>query len=66
MDTSKTNDMTQRHKSFSIENDTYEFYYGGTHNDAMQVKQELKTDYGLDGVVFFNTTYGWMVRVKKK
>ena len=55
----------RRHKCFSSENDTYEFYYGGTNNDALQVKHELERDYGLKGDVFFNTTYGWMVRVKK-
>ena len=58
-------EKAKRHKNFSSENDSYEFYRGGTNNDALQVKHELERDYGLKGVIFFNTTYGWMVRVKK-
>lgn len=56
----------KRHKSFSSENDSYEFYYGGTHNDAGQIKEELKRDYHLEGELIFSTTYGWIVRVKKE
>ena len=58
--------VTTRHKSFSSENDSYEFYYGGTHNDAERIRTELERDYHLEGVLMFNSTYGWMVRVRKE
>jgi hypothetical protein len=60
-----TKTMEARHKSFTVENDSYEFYYGGTNSDAVQVKEELERDYHIKGVLCLDTTYGWMVRVQK-
>ena len=54
-----------KHKRFANENESFEFYYGGTHNDALQVKKELKEQFNKEGVVFMNS-YGWFVRVKKE
>jgi hypothetical protein len=54
-----------RHKAFSNENDLYEFYNGGTHNDAERVRKELESDYHLKGEIDFSRVYGWFVRVKK-
>lgn len=58
--------IKKRHQSFSSENDTFEFYYGGTHNDAEHIRVELERDYHLKGTLMFSTTYGWMVRVRKE
>lgn len=54
-----------RHKCFISENDSYEFYGGGTHNDAEQVKLELKRDFGKEGEAYLDSVYGWVVRVRK-
>ena len=56
---------TKRHEKFINENDCYEFYNGGTHSDAEQVKKELKDNYGKDGELDFDSVYGWIVSVKK-
>ena len=48
-----------------FENDGYEFYLGGTHNDAAKVKKELKEEHGKDGALILHGTYGWVVRVNK-
>lgn len=59
------NPSVKRHKSFQAENDTFEFYYGGTEGDAKRVKEELKRDFGLDGELNFDSLYGWTVKVRK-
>lgn len=56
----------RRHKSFELENDAYEFYYGGTESGAKQVQEELEHDYHLKGELLFSTVFGWMVRVRKQ
>ena len=58
--------ITKRHKSFLSENESYEFYFGGTHNDAESVRAELERDYDLKGTLAFDSTYGWIVRVRKE
>ena len=58
--------VTTRHKDFISENDTYEFYEGGTESDAKRVKAELERDFNLNGMLAFDSTYGWIVRVRKE
>lgn len=55
----------KRHSSFSHENETNEFYNGGTLSDAKKVKKELEEQFNKEGTIDFNYVYGWYVRVRK-
>lgn len=55
----------KRHSSFSHENETNEFYNGGTHSEAQKVKKELEEQFNKVGTIDFDTVYGWYVRVRK-
>lgn len=55
----------KRHRRFSHENETNEFYNGGTLSEAQKVKKELEEQFNKEGTIDFDTVYGWYVRVRK-